>query len=181
MIENELLQNELYPSYFIEEEEDEEEIITLDFNNQSIYQKEESLMIKLNDESTVKELHNPNNKLVAPVEKISVVEEPPSFQTELQTLLVDSITSKALASLLTKHRGLQDEISSLVDSKYLGELSTILDNEIDATMEKRRQEIRSCFASGIIRYDRIPTWAQSYIKEYIKDVVHEWAKSVEKE
>ncbi|WP_455675601.1 hypothetical protein [Pradoshia sp.] len=165
----------LNPSYVCEEEE--EEVITLDFSNQSIYQKGEALVIKLDEECTVKEPDN--SKVVNITEKVAV--EPPSFQSELQTLLIDSITSKALASLLTKHRGLQDEISSLVDSKYLGELSTILDSEIDATMEKRRQEIRSCFASGIIRYDRIPAWAQSYIKEYFKDVVHEWAKSVEKE
>ena len=150
------------PSYSCIEEE--EETITLDFSNNTIYQKEEHLLVKTSDSGSV-------ISYVPETETVKVQEQN-TFQSELNNLLVDTITSKALASLLSKHRSVSDEVEGIIHSKRMGGLSDLLDSEIHKAMDKRRQEIRACFVGGTVRYEKIPTWARSYVKEYIKDMVH---------
>lgn len=170
--------------------EEEEETITLDFDNQKIYQKEEHFITSISSKPFVVDpkagiiSHDPKTGVTISdcvyrrptIDTNTVIPEPvkeaPIFQTELNNLLVDTMTSKALASLLSKHRSVSDEVEELIHSKRMGELTDLLDSEIHNAMEKRRQEIRSCFIGGTVRYEKIPSWARSYVKEYIKDMVH---------
>lgn len=187
--------------YEVEEEDDEEETITIDFDNEMIYSKEEHLYVK--DTSSfegpkfdtskidiskittdaISYLGDNDRRIVAgtiDAKDLSTVgiagpeEIKPSFQNELQDLLLNSITSKAVASLLSKHRSLDTELLTVVGKKqrHMGELGDILENEIDKLMENRRMELRRSFVGSQVRYERIPEWAKNYVKEYIQNFVH---------
>ncbi|WP_263117552.1 hypothetical protein [Bacillus subtilis] len=148
-------------SYVVEEEEDDEETVTLDFDNQAIYSKEESLTIT-----------DPASSSSEENDFISSVPPPNTFKGELQDLLLNSITSKAISSLLIKHKNLDTKMDCLLEEQRMGELTPLIAAETSKIMDNRRMELRSCFAGAEIKYERIPKWAQSYVKEYVRDMVH---------
>ncbi|PFK99856.1 hypothetical protein COJ01_17485 [Priestia megaterium] len=115
--------------------------------------------------------HNPLPVELKPAE--------PTFKDELQDLLINSVTSKAIASLLSKHRALDNELDELMSKRRMGELGDILDQEMDEMMNKRRQELRACYVGGDVRYEKIPEWAKRYVKEYIGNMIHGLAILVE--
>ncbi|PFP65217.1 hypothetical protein COK00_11390 [Bacillus cereus] len=158
------------PVYVVEEEE--EETITVDLENKTIYQKEEGLMIKTDgviDPSLTNTFDVRNGHFGG---TLDLTPPKPAFQNELQDLLLNTVTSKAVASLLSKHSTLDTELDKLMENKRMGQLGSILDKEIDEMMTKRRMELRSCFIGEQVRYEKIPDWAKSYVREYIKNMVH---------
>lgn len=158
------------PVYVVEEEE--EETITVDLENQTIYQKEEGLMLKTDgviDASLISTFDIRNGNFG---ETLDLTPPKPTFQNELQDLLLNTVTSKAVASLLSKHSALDTELDILMENKRMGQLGSILDKEIDDMMTKRRMELRSCFIGEQVRYEKVPDWAKSYVKEYIKNMIH---------
>ena len=177
MSKEEVTEN-LAPVYVVEEEDDEEETITLDFNNNQAYSKEEHLVVRTGDSLLHAKL-DPNVEV--PTIPVDITPQPPvdPFKNELQDLLLNTITSKAIGSLLKKHYDLDTKIDSLFYKNKMGELGSILDNEIDSIMEERRKELRGCYAGPNVKYERIPKWAQNYVKEYTKNLVHSIAILVE--
>lgn len=220
----------LNPNY--EVDEGEEEVVTLDFENKTIYQAEDHVISKeewdqrmldayrnvgtilsanreittgnmptgainttmISDTSTIKVTDNnagsevtdgatiKSGKITAQKiagGKITVtgqlsyveVQDPNTFKNELQDLLLNTITSKAVASLLAKHRALDTELDLLLENKRMGELRDLLDNEIDSVMEKRRRELKACYIGDKVRYESIPEWARTYVKEYMRDMI----------
>ncbi|MGE7726943.1 hypothetical protein [Bacillus cereus] len=158
------------PVYVVEEEE--EETITVDLENQTIYQKEEGLMLKTDgviDASLINTFDIRNGHFGG---ALDLTPPKPTFQNELQDLLLNTVTSKAVASLLSKHSALDTELDILMENKRMGQLGSILDKEIDDMMTKRRMELRSCFIGEQVRYEKVPDWAKSYVKEYIKNMIH---------
>lgn len=158
------------PVYVVEEEE--EETITVDLDNKTIYQKEEGLMLKRDgviDASLINTFDIRNGHFG---ESLDLTPPKPTFQNELQDLLLNTVTSKAVASLLSKHSALDTELDILMENKRMGQLGSILDKEIDDMMTKRRMELRSCFIGEQVRYEKVPDWAKSYVREYIKNMIH---------
>lgn len=103
----------------------------------------------------------------------------PTFKDELQDLLINSVTSKAIASLLSKHRALDNDMDELLEKRRMGELGNMINKDIEDIMTKRRQELRACYVGADVRYEKIPEWAKPYIKEYIGDMIHGLAILVE--
>lgn len=143
-------------------EDDDDEVITLDFDDQTIYSKEEVLITK--------ELNT--NEELKDVSATFPPKPEPSFRDELQDYLLNSVTSKAVASLLQKHKDLDTELDLLLEKQRIGRLGDMIDSDIDKIMNNRRLELKDCFAGSNIKYERIPEWAKTYVKEYIKNMVH---------
>ena len=164
----------LAPVYVVEEEDEDEEVFTLDFDNNKAYSKEEHLVVRDGDSIF-------HASLEVPTMPVNIQPQPPvdPFKNELQDLLLNTITSKAISSLLKKHYDLDTKIDNLFEKNRMGELGTILDNEIDSIMENRRKELRNCYAGPNVKYERIPKWAHNYVREYTKDLVHSIAILVE--
>lgn len=210
--------------YTVEEEDDEEETITLDFENKAIYQKEEGLIIgenlKEQWDQSMKDAFSITPGSVVPlddgipaittgtwqsiypppapstttvttlpfitpastggirmdaskVQTATVAPPPePSFQLELQDLLLNKITSKGVASLLSKLNKLGDELDQLPEKKRMGKLSDMMQHDIYELTHKRRAELKQSFSGGQVRYDRIPKWAREYVKDYIGEMIH---------
>lgn len=142
--------------------EEEEETFTINFDNQTIISKEEYVAVKTD---------NPSIKSI-PIEKVA---EPlkPTFQQEIENTFFNKLTSKAIASLIAKQRDLDLSIEEAIASKRMGKLNDILDREVSSVLNKRRQELRNCYAGPIVKYERIPDWAKGYIKEYIENMIHD--------
>lgn len=122
----------------------------------------------------------PYNPLPVDLNKICEVEPAkPTFKDELQDLLINSVTSKAIASLLSKHRALDNDMDELLEKRRMGELGNMINKDIEDIMTKRRQELRACYVGADVRYEKIPEWAKPYIKEYIGDMIHGLAILVE--
>ncbi|MGG1071256.1 hypothetical protein ABE178_15650 [Priestia megaterium] len=115
--------------------------------------------------------HNPLPVELKPAE--------PTFKDELQDLLINSVTSKAIASLLSKHRALDNDMDELLEKRRMGELGNMINKDIEDIMTKRRQELRACYVGSDVRYEKIPEWAKPYVKEYIGDMIHGLAILVE--
>lgn len=212
-------------SYIVEEEDDEEETITLDFDNKAIYQKEEGLIIgedlqaKWNQsmkdafcvqpgsivpldghlvatqaEGTWQSIYPPPAPTLtatttlphitsvgtggitidaSQIQTVPLAPPPePSFQLELQDLLLNKITSKAVASLLSKLNSVGDELDRTSLKKRMGKLNDMMQNDIYNLTFKRRTELKQSFSGGQVRYDRIPKWAREYVRDYIGEMVH---------
>lgn len=161
------------PSYVAEEEEEEESIITLDFENQTIYEADTTLLMREADNEVITpyeededEEDNESEEVPPPPPNV------PAFKSELQDILMDSITSKAVASLLEKHRTLDKEVDLAIDeASNMGELKGLLSADIHKTMEKRRHELRAAFNGAGVNYNAIPEWAKSYVRQYVRDAV----------
>ncbi|MBJ8109014.1 hypothetical protein JDS99_04955 [Bacillus cereus group sp. N6] len=160
------------PVYVVEEEE--EETITVDLENQTIYQKEEGLIVSQDGiiDPNMYKMSKTFGDFDGDMRAIEITPPKPTFQNELQDLLLNTVTSKAVASLLSKHSALDTELDILMENKRMGQLGSILDKEIDDMMTKRRMELRSCFIGEQVRYEKVPDWAKSYVREYIKNMIH---------
>ncbi|MES9681718.1 hypothetical protein ABWK22_02135 [Gottfriedia acidiceleris] len=170
MTEEQVIEN---PVYVVEEEDEEEETITLDFENKTIFQKEESLIVKTDGVIDPSKYTLPNECwMTGTISPIDLTPPKPTFQNELQDLLLNTVTSKAVASLLGKHSNLDNEFDKLMETRRMGQLGSILGKEIDEIMYKRRMELRACFVGKQVKYEKIPEWAKSYVKEYIENMVH---------
>ena len=145
-------------------EEEEEETITLDFDNQTIYSKEETI---ITGEEVVQEM------------KESIREELVSQRTykdSLSDLLIDTLTSKAIASLIKQHHELETEIYDNVASKYkgMGKAIRMHTESMTESIDKRRRELRRSYGfSGRLSYEHIPEWSKPYIEDYIKGFITE--------
>lgn len=199
--------------YSVEEEDDEEETITIDFDNKQIYSKEETIIVRERTippgighlamgsvtttpgtwqsvypppapaETTVTTLpyittadpHVSSGISVSSgqIQTATIAPPPePSFELELQNYFLDKMTSKAIASLLSKLNKLGDEMDPMPGKKRMGKLGDMIQDNLNDITFKRRAELRQCFSGGIVRYDRIPKWAREYVRDYIGNMVH---------
>ncbi|MEX3713412.1 hypothetical protein ABFV99_13490 [Cytobacillus horneckiae] len=152
------------PLYVVEEEAEEEETITIDFDNQTAYQKEEHLFF---DKSGA------TNITVGTLDASKFQLEPPkpTFKDEMNDLLINTITSKAIGSLMKKRFELDTQLDVLLSNQRMGELGPIFSNEINSLLDSRRRELNKCFFGSEVRYENIPEWAKSYIKDYTTEMV----------
>lgn len=120
-------------------EEEEEETITVDLENKTIYQKEEGLIVSSDGiiDPNIYKMPKTFDEFDGDMRTIEITPPKPTFQNELQDLLLNTVTSKAVASLLSKHSALDTELDILMENKRMGQLGSILDKEIDDMMTKR--------------------------------------------
>lgn len=199
MSKEQVKQNSI-PNYVVEEE-NEEETFTLDFKNKKAFSKTEGVIMSEHIDTskivantiTSNEFDNvypfpgtsyPHSETpisTLPHNPLPVELKPaePTFKDELQDLLINSVTSKAIASLLSKHRALDNDMDQLLEKRRMGELGNMINKDIEDIMNKRRQELRACYVGADVRYEKIPEWAKPYIKEYIGDMIHGLAILVE--
>lgn len=133
----------------VDEDNEEDEVFTVDLENKEIKQKEEALIV--GDQGLVDKL------LVA--------------QANPYTDLITSIfVSKALGKLLATIRKEQSAVEDLGDKVATGPQAKVL-REAARTYDKQMAELRACWITGTnqVKYDKIPEWAVSYINRYIDD------------
>ncbi|UOE58209.1 hypothetical protein [Cytobacillus oceanisediminis] len=180
------------PLYEVEEEDDEEETITIDFENKQIYSKEEQLIISgdIGTSEHIKADHIKADHIQTFINDVNVgsgsiywnskptfatidtTPPKPTFKDELQEHLLNSITSKAVSSLLQKHNDLSNELDKIILSKRIGKLGDMVEGDVADLMFKKRIELRECLVGGSVRYEKIPQWAHEYVKDYMKNMIH---------
>ena len=141
-------------------EEGEEETFTLDFDKG----------VAIKQEVIVGE-----NIIPKEDKEVVYVEPERTFKDDLSDLFIDTLTSKAIGSLIQKQRRLELETHEAMvrytDGK-MGALGPMLENETFKPMEKYLKELKGAYGySGNVHYDRIPDWAKGYIKDYITNFV----------
>lgn len=185
-------------------EESEEETFTLDFDKGIATVKEEGLIIDgevvAGDPELARQVIDTinNSNETVPVEAIPAPAEPeptpepapappaePSYEEKLMSLFMNTLTSKAIRSLLDKQTKLErdtyDSAIRKTDGK-MGRLGVMLEADIAEVFDKRSKELRESYryggfgmGTGQVQYDRIPKWAHGYIEEYIAQFVRQTA------
>jgi hypothetical protein len=111
---------------------------------------------------------------------VHAVAPTPTYRDTLATLFVDTLTSKAIASLIEKHRDLEkdvyDNITSNKKHQSMGKVIHAHEQVILDSIDAKTRELRKSYGfSGRVSHEHIPEWAKAYIEDYIKNFVHEIA------
>lgn len=185
MSEKDLIQVGVQESYHsnIEEEEDDfeieesdEEVITLDFDNNLAYEQE--IIIGENVVTDWKELgkQNIHEGEMAPVQA-PVAPPVRTYKEDVADLFVNTLTSKAIASLITQHRDLEKTLSDEVSKKHakkMGATFNTHENVICKSIDGKVSELRRAYGfTGRVDYNLIPDWSKGYIEDYIKNFISE--------
>lgn len=159
-----------------EDEDEEDEIFTLDFDNNTAYEKigegvavrdEDGNISLVNDEDLA-------DKIKSILDKEESKE--PVFKTEMNDMFTNILVSKAVASLLKKLRAAEDKIT--IDDRVfdgMGVLGGMLESTIVDAFFEKRAELRRCYISewdSRVDFNRVPEWAKGYIKEYIHNMMN---------
>lgn len=197
--QEELMANAFYNNIEVSEEvpstngieESEEETITLDFNNMTAYtQPEEKIVVPealstVSKETFMKEWKHmmeegpkvvpepvPLPHVVTNEPKVEFIPPVRTYKDDIQDLVVNKLASQAIASLLEQQGQLDIEIDNALDGKKIGTLQGILSDELGEVIDKRKRELKQCFGiGGRIDFDKIPTWARSYVEDYITNTI----------
>ena len=154
-----------------EEDEDEEETITLDFTEEGIRAYEKmGEGVAVRDESGTISLVD-DTELAEKIKKALEKDEEPRLKKKYDVMLHDLIVSKAIASLIKKVRETEDDMIKVANAKRMGAVSGILEKEITDSLYDKRIELRAAIAGNGVNYDKIPVWAESYISEYMQDAI----------
>ena len=154
-----------------EEDEDEEETITLDFTEEGIRAYEKmGEGVAVRDESGTISLVD-DTELAEKIKKVLEKDEEPRLKKKYDVMLHDLIVSKAIASLIKKVRETEDEMIKVANAKRMGAVSGLLEREITDSLYDKRIELRAAIAGNGVNYDKIPVWAESYISEYMQDAI----------
>jgi hypothetical protein len=135
----------------LETEDTDTETFTIDLENNKIQQKEE--VVLLGGEGTIAKLLSESNPYT--------------------NLITSIFISKALKRLVIK---LRDEQSKLEDFMYASEVSEtykLIRPAAETGYDKLIQELKACWVVGTndVKYDKIPEWAEGYIKTYIDNTL----------
>jgi len=147
-------------------EEGEEETFRLDFEKGVATQVEETLIVGENVVSdTMKQVEAP----------IPTKPAEPTFENELSEFFMQTLTSKAVSSLINKLHKAETEMHEAITirSPQMGVLSSMLEDDMFKQVDSRRKELRAAYGFGMGRvyYDKIPEWAKGYVKNYIRGFV----------
>jgi hypothetical protein len=143
------LDNQLYNS--IEVEDDEEEDFIVDLANGKVYSLEEHLILMDSDNE---------NKLIIPQQA--------SFQAELTNLFIDRIAEVSIRKMLRQY----DEILDQAENAFKNTVATDkIRDTVRKTVEAERRELKRCYNGVTINYDLIPDFAKEEIKWDMRKVV----------
>lgn len=154
-----------------EEDEDEEETITLDFTEDGVkaYEKMGEGVAVRNEDGTISLVDDV--ELADKIKKVLEKEEEPPLKKKYDAMLHDLIVSKAIASLIKKVRQTEDDMIKVANEKRMGAMNGVLEKEITDSLYNKRIELRAAIRGNGVNYDKIPVWAESYISEYMQDAI----------
>jgi hypothetical protein len=140
------------------QEEDEEEIITLDLEKGTAIEKRESVIAG-------EDLLNQIEKAVGLVK--------PKLQLQFADLITERFVSKAIASLIAKTNKAIEAIENSVEKemKFFNGAEGF-SYEASNPIYKRKDELRRAYYLGHVDYEKIPQWAEAYIQEYITNAIN---------
>lgn len=162
----------------VEEEDEEDEVVTLDFEEDGIkaYEKVAEGVLARDDEGGYTVVEDE-----ALEEKIKTMLDKPRIEAKYESFLRDGLVSKAVGSLLRKLADTEAAMIEEANKKRMGSLGGIFEQEITNSAYSKRIELRACISGGRVNYDKIPAWAEGYIDEYLKDAIGVIAELSERE
>ncbi len=180
------------------DDENEEEVYTLDTEDNKAYKVESTLLTReVESSSFVAEPADTINiggaihgRLAPPSEPeyipyATTVEAmindkmgPDLFQ-DFHKLVIDTLTMKALNSLVVQIRMEQDKLNESIQNSITGVVSILVCDASDE-VDKKVLELRKAMRNGKVVYEDIPEWATSYVKGYITNAVTEFALLTER-
>lgn len=163
-------------------EEEEEEIVTLDFDNNTATEKVGEGVAVRSEDGSVDLVKDPEveRKIKEAVEKHTETTKP-TLQQKYQDMITDRIVSKAIASLVEKMSTAERETESLVSKTIGGAIGYSLSEKAGKEIYNQKHELRMAIAGGKVHYDKIPEWAKTYIDEYVYDAVGTLVDFVERD
>lgn len=151
----------------ISEEDEEEEIVTLDFEKGMATEKVAEGVLARDSQGNVTEVNDP--VVVEIIKKTAMsVEEEPTLKGKYQDMITDRFVSKAISSLIEKLNKTSNTIFDEATKSLPTAIGDHLAWEASEIITKQKRELQLAISGGQVRYDRIPEWAKSYVDEYIQ-------------
>lgn len=151
-------------------EDDEEEIITLDFDKNIAYEK-------VMEGIAVVGTGN--------VDMIDLEEKPepakPTLQQKYQDMITDRFISKAVASLVAKMNDVGKEVFDTTSDKLPPGIGDNLACSLHDKVMEQKRELLAAIAGGKVHYDIIPEWAKPYIDDYVLEALNTLIDFVERD
>lgn len=168
-----------------EEEDEDEETITLDFSEDGqvkAYEKLGEGVVARNEEGDIYEVDEATAKRV----KELVEEEAPKKPEKLlryENMIRDRFVSKAIGALMTQLNDAGNGLDEAI-GKNLGRTGVggALNEEAYTMISNRKDELRKAWSwSGEVQYQAIPDWALDYIDDYVRDAINALLDFVERD
>ncbi|BCO16086.1 hypothetical protein_gp033 [Bacillus phage vB_BceM_WH1] len=103
----------------------------------------------------------------------------PDLFQDFHKLFVDTLTMKALNSLVSQIRAEQNKLAEATFGNVSGVVSGLV-NDASLEVDKKILELRKAMRNGKVSYEDIPEWATNYIEDYIRNAVTEFALLTER-
>jgi len=155
----------------VEEEDEEEEIFTLDLEKGMAFEKVAEGVAVRNEEGKFTVVDD--FELEDKIKKLVAEQQEPTLQQRYQNMITDHFVSKAIASLVSKYNMAATKASNDVEKTIGGEHGYALAQKVFEEVTKQKDELRAAIAGGKVHYDKIPSWAQFQVDEYIQDALSE--------
>jgi hypothetical protein len=179
--------NPMPPTSGVEEQEDEEEeTITLDFDKGIATQKVGEGVAVRNEDGSIEVIEGSVADKIAEVVKEgnTVVYEPTPFEKEknrFQDMITERMVSKALGSLMQRLNKVQDEAEKAAYNAGLGYLGERTSMGLYKAVDEQKKEIRQCWNGATVVYDKIPAWAMPWVEDYIRNGLNTLLDFVERD
>lgn len=153
-------------------EEEEEQVYSIDLENKLITTTEESVLIPvLKEEKPV--IQAP---ALYPEESKEDVEAKRKFKEaqEMSNLVNDAFVRKAIRDLIVRIETAQEEIDKTINKLALPSITENAFQENDK-LYKRVNELKACinFGGTTISYEKIPSWARADVRLYVQNRMNE--------
>lgn len=161
-----------------EQEDDEEETITLDFTEGGIkaYEKKETVIIK-DEEGNIKQFSSnytieDEEEFVEKIKSIIETEKKPPLQQKYQDMITEKLVSKAIAKMVSMlDKAAMETGRAVRASVRIPGVSDKLSTDTYELIYARKEELKKAWKYGRVDWDNIPEWAHTYIDEYIEEAI----------
>ena len=151
------------------EEDEEEETITLDFDKGTAYEKVEEGVAVRSEDGSINIVDG--SELSEKIKDIIQKPEKSRQEEKYGNIVSEILVRKALASLLEKISKTSAEIYSIIDEARMGNVGNTLDSKVSDLFDEKRMELKQAFIGNKVNYERIPSWAESYVDEYVLNAI----------
>jgi hypothetical protein len=162
-----MLTNVLPDTSSISEDDEEDEIITLDFDKGTATEKIlEGAVLLADGKMHVIELQE-DPGFAPRIREIVKESTEPTLQQKYYNMVVDRFVSKAIAQLIEKFNEVIKQSYDMVSDGLPAAIGDHLAWDVSDRITKQKRELQLAIAGGHVNYDKIPDWAKSHIDEYI--------------
>lgn len=158
-------------SNVVEEEDEDEEVFTLDLEKGMAFEKVAEGVAVRNEEGKFAVVDD--FELEDKIKKMVAEQQEPTLQQRYQNMITDRFVSKAIGNLVQKYNQAAIKASKDIERTIGGEHGYALSQKVFEEVTKQKDELRAAIAGGKVHYDKIPSWAQFQVDEYIQDVLTE--------